>query len=367
MTLLSKHQKYMLKALCLALNGRGLTSPNPLVGCVIVKDNKIIGEGWHHKYGNPHAEIEAINDAKSKNYDIEGSTFYVTLEPCSHYGKTPPCANRLIEEKISEVFIAMRDPNPKVNGHGIEILRNAGIKVTELQETENLAKWINRGFVFVHKYKRPFVTLKAALSLDGKMCLANNSSKWLTGIEARTKAHEIRAMNDAVLVGVNTVLNDDPELTVRHVKGENPKRIILDTSLKTPLNAKIINDDGKCIILTCENENSDKAKKLKDNGAKVITLSELSIKNILDTLMNEGILNLMVEGGPAVLSSFLKSGLADYVNFFYAPKILGEGKGIELNMNFNEVSEAFSLNNIKSELIGKDIFIEGRLSCSPDL
>ena len=362
------HDKYIQRAFELALNGQGKTSPNPLVGCVIVKENEIIGEGWHHSYGNPHAEIEAIKNAHENNKNIEGSTAYVTLEPCSHYGKTPPCAKRLVEEKISEVFIAMRDPNPKVDGKGIEILRNAGIKVTELsKEIETQAKWLNRGFVFVHKYKRPFVTLKAALSLDGKMCLSNNSSKWLTGIEARTKAHEIRAMNDAVLVGINTVLNDNPELTVRHVKGENPKRIILDISLKTPLNAKIINDDGKCIILTCENENSDRAIKLKDKGAKITTLSELSIKNILDALVKEGILNLMVEGGAGVLSSFLKSGFADYVNFFYAPKILGEGKGFELKMNFKEVSEAFSINKIKSELIGKDIFIEGRLSCSPDL
>lgn len=369
------HELYMKKALSLALNGRGGTSPNPLVGCVIVKDDEVIGEGWHHRYGHPHAEIEAINDAQARNKNIEGSIFYVTLEPCSHYGKTPPCAERLVKEKISEVVIAMRDPNEKVNGRGIEILRNAGIKVTELHgELENESKWLNRGFVFVHKYKRPFVTLKAALSLDGKMCLANNSSKWLTGIEARTKAHGLRAENDAVLVGVNTVLSDDPELTVRHVKGINPKRIILDTSLKTPLDAKIIGNDGKCIILTLENENSERAKKLKDNGAEVVTLSELSVKNILDVLVSKpacradmGVLNLMVEGGANVISSFIKSGLADYVNFFYAPKILGEGRGFELGMNFNSVSEAFSLNNIKSGLIGKDIFMEGRLSCSPDL
>ncbi|MBQ7559666.1 MAG: bifunctional diaminohydroxyphosphoribosylaminopyrimidine deaminase/5-amino-6-(5-phosphoribosylamino)uracil reductase RibD [Synergistaceae bacterium] len=360
----------MKKALSLALNGRGRTSPNPLVGCVIVKNDEVIGEGWHHCYGHPHAEIEAINDAQARNKNIEGSIFYVTLEPCSHYGKTPPCAERLVKEKISEVVIAMRDPNEKVNGRGIEILRNVGIKVTELHgELENESKWLNRGFVFVHKYKRPFVTLKAALSLDGKMCLANNSSKWLTGIEARTKAHGLRAENDAVLVGVNTVLNDDPELTVRHVEGINPKRIILDSSLKTPSDAKIIHaaNDGRCIIFTLENENSERAKKLKDNGAEVVTLENLSVKNILDVLISKGVLNLMVEGGAAVLSSFIKSGLADYVNLFYAPKILGEGRGFELGMNFNSVSEAFSINNIKSGLIGKDIFIEGRLSCSPDL
>jgi len=356
----------MNRALTLASNGRGETSPNPMVGCVIVKDNKIIGEGWHHRCGNPHAEIEALNDAKRKNNNVEGSSVYVTLEPCSHYGKTPPCADRLVKEKISEVFIAMSDPNPKVNGKGIEILRSAGIKVTELKEFEQQAKELNRGFIFVHKYKRPFVTLKAALSLDGRLSLANGDSKWLTGIEARTKAHEIRAMNDAVLVGVETVLKDNPELTVRHVKGINPKRIILDSSLRTPENSKIIGDDNKCIILTLSND-GEKISRLKNSGAEVITLAELSIKNILDFLVERGILNLMVEGGAKVLSSFLKSGSADEIKFFYAPKILGDGKNFNLDINFNSVSEALSLKEMKSEILGQDILIEGRLSCSPDL
>ena len=360
------HEKFMSRALTLAVNGRGETSPNPMVGCVIVKDNEIIGEGWHHKCGNPHAEIEALNDAQRKNKNVKGATVYVTLEPCSHYGKTPPCANRLVDEKVAEVFIAMSDPNPKVNGKGIEILRSAGIKVTELHEFESQAKELNRGFVFVHKYKRPFVTLKAALSLDGRLCLAGGDSKWLTGIEARTKAHEIRAMNDAVLVGVETVLKDNPELTVRHVKGINPKRIILDSNLRTPVDAKIINNDSKCIIMTLSND-ENKISKLKDVGAEVVTLPELSVKNILDSLVERGVLNLMVEGGARVLSSFLKSGAADYVNFFYAPKILGDGKNLNLDINFNSVSEAFSLREMKSEILGQDILIEGRLTCSPDL
>ncbi|MBR1438834.1 MAG: bifunctional diaminohydroxyphosphoribosylaminopyrimidine deaminase/5-amino-6-(5-phosphoribosylamino)uracil reductase RibD, partial [Synergistaceae bacterium] len=200
------HNQFMTRALSLALNGQRMTSPNPMVGCVIVKDSKIIGEGWHHKCGNPHAEIEALNDAHSRGEDVRGSTVYVTLEPCSHYGKTPPCADRLVKEGVNEVFIAMRDPNPKVNGKGIAILREAGIKVTELSEFEEQAKFLNRGFVFVYKYGRPFVTLKAAMSLDGRMCLDNGSSKWITGIEARTEAHRLRAENDAVLVGIGTVL-----------------------------------------------------------------------------------------------------------------------------------------------------------------
>lgn len=372
------HEGFMERALSLAVNGRGAVSPNPMVGCVIVKENEIIGEGWHKKYGNPHAEIEALNDAKRKNKNVKGSTVYVTLEPCSHWGKTPPCANRLVEEGVAEVFIAMSDPNEKVNGKGIEILRNAGIKVTELKEFERQAKELNKGFIFVHKYKRPFVTLKVAMSLDGRMCLANGESKWLTGIEARTKAHEIRAMNDAVLVGVNTVLKDDPELTVRHVKGINPKRIILDSNLRTPVDAKVIGNDNKCLIFTLSND-EDKISKLKDAGAEVITLPpaglppELEIKNVLKSLVEIGVLNLMVEGGAEVLSSFLKSKMADEIKFFYAPKILCNGKSLNPDVNFNSVSEAFSLKETKSEVLAgnpggsNDILIEGRLTCSPDL
>ena len=333
----------MNKALSLASLGLRKTSPNPMVGCVIVKDGNIIGEGWHHECGHPHAEIEALNDAHTHNHDVRGSTVYVTLEPCSHYGKTPPCANRLVEEGVAEVVVAMRDPNPKVNGQGINILRNAGIKVTELDgEINARAKWLNRGFVFVHKYHRPFITLKAAMSLDGKMCLDNGSSKWLTGIEARTKAHELRASNDALLVGVGTILSDDPELTVRHVAGINPLRVVLDRQHRTPKNAKVRNDDNY-VILDCD------------------------IKSALEELVKRGVLTLMVEGGPEVLSAFLREGFADYVNLFYAPKILGEGKGFNLGMGFDSVSEAFGVNYVKFTQLGQDILVEGRLTCSPDL
>ena len=420
------HDIFMKRALSLASLGLKRTSPNPLVGCVIVKDNIIIGEGWHNEYGKSHAEIEALNDAKSRGEDVRGSTVYVTLEPCSHYGKTPPCANRLVQDGISEVVIAMRDPNPKVDGKGIKILREAGIKVVELPDFEDDAKFLNRGFIFVHKYSRPFVTLKAAMSLDGRMCLSNGSSKWLTGKLARIKAHEIRAENDAVLVGVNTVLRDNPELTVRNVKGINPVRVILDANLSTPPDAKIIGRDGKCIILTSEYAEDEKIRMLESKGVKVfrvpgekstlqeklefldeadekvLRLSEqneisqgksrvsadtgkkafedfhgkilpekrnlhINLKLALELLASQGILTLMVEGGPEVLSSFLREGLADYVNLFLAPRILGEGRGFNFHMNFSEIKDTFRLNNIKTCQLGDDFMIEGRLTCSPDL
>ena len=331
----------MRRALSLASLGLRKTSPNPMVGCVIVKENRIIGEGWHKCYGHSHAEIEAINDAMNHNESIKGSTVYVTLEPCSHYGKTPPCANRLVEEGVSEVIIAMRDPNPKVNGHGIEILRNAGIRVIESDsESKREAENLNRGFIFVHKYHRPFITLKAAMSLDGRLCLPNGNSKWITGIMSRTYAHKLRAENDAVLVGVNTVLTDDPELTVRNVKGINPLRIVLDRHNRTPLNAKV----RECMILNHED-----------------------LHEAMKYLVSQGILTLMVEGGAEVLSSFLREGLADYVNFFYSPRILGDGKNINMNAGFETVRDALKIKNVKYTQLGEDIMIEGRLSCSPDL
>ena len=360
------HEIYMNRALSLASLGMKKTSPNPMVGCVIVKNNRIIGQGWHKKYGNPHAEIEALNDAKNRGEDVRNSTLYVTLEPCSHYGKTPPCANRIVSEGISEVITAMRDPNPKVNGNGIKILREAGIKVIELGgEFEKRAKFLNRGFVHVHTLGRPFVNLKMAFSLDGRMCLANSSSKWLTGIEARTEAHKIRAENDAVLVGVKTVLTDNPELTVRNVNGINPLRVVLDTMGRTPSDSKIIGNDGKCLILTSENADNERIKILRTAGAEVVVLNSrgayMDIKSALEYLAGRGILTLMVEGGAEILSSFLREKLADYASIFIAPKILGEGRSLDLKMNFNSVSEAFNLKDTKIKLLCKDILIEGNL------
>ena len=363
----------MRRALYLAKKGLGRTSPNPMVGCVIVKDNRIIGEGWHHECGANHAEIEALNDAKKYNEDVRGATVYVTLEPCSHYGRTPPCAQRLVSEGVARVVYAMTDPNPKVNGQGLQILRDAGIETQQAaREFENQAKFLNRGFIFVQKYNRPFITLKAAMSLDGKMCLDNNSSKWITGIKARTKAHKLRSENDAVLVGVNTILQDDPQLTVRHVKGIDPLRVILDSNLRTPINSRVIANDNKCLILTSENADESKIKSLQDAGARVAKIesqnNHINIKSALEYLVTQNVLTLMIEGGPEILSSFLREKFADYVNLFIAPKIFGEGRGFDLRQNFNSVNEAFNLNIYKSiRHLDKDIFIEGWLSCSQDL
>ena len=362
----------MKKALELAARGLRKTSPNPMVGCVIVKEGRIIGEGWHHEYGHSHAEIEALNDAASRNEDVKGATVYVTLEPCSHYGKTPPCADRLIREGVAEVITAMRDPNPAVNGQGLKRLQDFGVKVTELTEFESEAKYLNKGFVFVHKYGRPFITLKAAMSLDGHMCLANGASKWLTGIEARTQAHAIRAENDAVLVGVGTVLADNPELTVRHVEGINPLRVILDAKLSTPLDAKVIGIDGKCLIFTGKHADAEKQAALEEAGVEVIRLpyaagSRVDLKEVLKQLVQKGVLTLMVEGGPAVISAFLRERFCDYVKLFMSSRIFGEGREIKINAGFETVNDALRLEHMKSTQLGEDILLEGRLTCSPAL
>lgn len=372
---------YMRRALSLAERGVGYTSPNPLVGCVIVKDNEIIGESWHKKFGEAHAEINALNDAFKRGKSVEGATVYVTLEPCCHYDKkTPPCAQRLIKEKVSRVVAAMADPNPKVFQNGLKILReariDAGVGCLELEEK---AKWLNRGFIKAQKFKTPWVSLKAACGLDGRMALLNGESKWITGVEARTKAHEMRAAHDAILVGVNTVLNDNPELTVRLAKGRNPLRVILDAHLRTPENSKIINagdEPGRCVIFHGENllsgdKNRDKnaanirAEKLIKSGAELIYAgaennNKINLNKVLKILLEEkGVLKLMVEGGPGVITSFISQKLADSLSLFVAPKIMGEGIGIGSGLFINSMENIINLKNIKSEQVGRDILIEG--------
>ncbi len=379
---------FMRKAIELAKIATGFTSPNPLVGCVIVKDGEIIGQGYHHEAGKSHAEIEAINNAyESGNAaKIPGSCLYVNLEPCSHFGKTPPCANRLVQEKISRVVIAMRDPNELVNGKGVNILREANIEVVE-SCLESEARWLNRGFVKFHTHGRPWVNLKAASSLDGKLALKNGISKWLSGEKSRVKAHMLRAENDAVLVGVNTVLNDDPELTVRifadNHEFHNPKRVILDRFLRTPLDAKIINSDGKCVIFCGEfmsKDESEKAQKFRDLGVKVIEscldttpplrngeIGELILAPILEHLAREeGVMNLLVEGGAKILNSFIRENLADYMYVFFAPKIIGEGLSFGTGLSLRDLSGAKILRDVKSEMFDQDVLIEGRFECSQD-
>ena len=358
-------EHYMRMAISLAVRGTGETSPNPRVGCVIVKDGSVIGKGWHRKYGGPHAEVDAVSHASR---DISGSDVYVTLEPCCHYGKTPPCADMLAGHKVKRVIIGMTDPNPVVNCKGISVLENAGIKVDKgILEAE--CKGVNRRFIFKMKYKRPWVLIKSGISADGDIALSNGESKWITGSVSRQIVHILRSESDALLTGAGTVLADDPELTVRGSEGRSPIRVVLDRTLRTPLSAKILNG-GNLIFFADKSADKNKISDLEKKGAKVIIPddgSSYDIKFILSKLGENGVNYLMVEGGAGVTSSFIESGLADEIALFAAPKIMGGGTHFTDKIKLQSMRECIELKNIHTQRCGEDLYLRGVFSCSPDL
>ncbi len=322
---------YMMQALKLSLRGSGHVSPNPRVGAVIVKDDNIIGRGWHHEFGAPHAEVEAIIDAGIDNF--EGCTMYVNLEPCSHYGKTPPCAPLLVEKKFSRVVVGMKDPNPDVNGSGIDILRAGGVDV-ETGVLEEESKWVNRFFEKHITTGLPYVILKVAQSIDGCIATSTGESKWITSPESRKKVHAIRAEVDAVLVGRGTVSKDNPSLTVRDVAGRNPMKVILDSSLSLPLNLNTFSDEGRSKTIICCNYEAAKSKKAQNLALAGINIlpveldddGKIDITSALYALSdNFNISSIMVEGGSSVFSSFVQSRLVDEYHIFVAPKLIGAG------------------------------------------
>ncbi len=351
---------YMRMALELAKSVKGQTSPNPPVGSVIVKDGRIIGLGAHLKAGEEHAEVQAIKMAGEK---AENSTVYVTLEPCSHYGKTPPCADLLIKEKVKRVVIATTDPNPLVAGKGISKLRSAGIEV-EVGLLKAEAGQLYEMFFHFIATKTPYVTLKTALTFDGKTASRTGSSKWITGALAREDVHKYRHIHDAILVGVNTVIKDDPSLTTRLSGGDgfNPVRIVLDNQLRTPLQAEIVNDK-KADTWIVVSESVSKAEMLPfvSKGIKIIKLEQKSIqiKSVLAKLGELGITSLLVEGGSEVNGSFMKEKKFNQVVSYIAPKLIGGnlapgfigGEGIDL------MDEAVQLSFKSIELMGEDLKI----------
>jgi diaminohydroxyphosphoribosylaminopyrimidine deaminase/5-amino-6-(5-phosphoribosylamino)uracil reductase len=314
-------EQYMKLALALAESARGQTSPNPLVGAVVVKDGQIVGMGAHLKAGEPHAEVHAIRMAGEK---AKGATAYVTLEPCSHYGKTPPCADLLIEAGVARVVIATEDPFPKVSGRGIRKLQQVGIEV-EVGICKQEALDLNRIFFHFVRTKRPYVTIKSATTLDGKTATVQGNSKWITSEQAREDVHRYRHEHDAILVGVGTVLADNPSLTTRLAAGGlNPVRVILDRRLRTPLDRNVITD-GKAPTWIFTEERADKAKKkaLEEKGVQVFSLPNVSVEAVLETLREKNILSVFVEGGATVNGSFVKAGTVDQVITYLAPKIFG--------------------------------------------
>lgn len=356
-------EEYMQRALALAVKAEGDTSPNPMVGCVIVDDEgNIVGEGYHHKAGEPHAEVNALAEAK---HLAKGATAYVTLEPCAHYGRTGPCCVALARAGIKKVVVACTDPNPKVAGQGIEYLRLQGVEVvTGVCEKEAL-RLNERFFTWITK-ERPFITLKYAMTLDGKIATANGDSKWITGEAARTFAHRLRRQHDAVLVGIGTVLADDPELTTRMVQGKNPVRVVLDTKLRISLMATVLNPAAETIIFTGMEADEDKANALNAlPNVEVVRLSaeegKLPIAKVVAALAERGITSLLVEGGSSVHGAFYDAGLADRVYAFVAPKIIGGknaltpvgGAGSEF------VAEGWLLEEVEVQKLGTDIMVTG--------
>lgn len=330
-------QKYMKRALELAKLGEGSTSPNPMVGAVVVKDGRIVGEGYHQKYGGPHAEVFALKEAGEKAI---GADIYITLEPCSHYGKTPPCAQKLIDTGVKRAVIAMVDPNPEVAGRGIEMLREAGIKV-EIGLFKKEAQKLNEIFLKYIQSDYPFVYLKKAQTLDGYIASKSGDSKWITNSAARLEGHKLRHRVDAIMVGIGTVKVDNPSLTARLEKKEgiDPLRVILDPLLEIPLDAKIIkqNSTAKTLIITAANFNDSalqlkKEKLLKNKGVELLSLptannNYFNLKKLLKKLRARNISSVLVEGGAKLSHTFLKENLVDKFYYFIAPKIYGGSNG----------------------------------------
>lgn len=358
---------YMKRAIELAKMGEGTTSPNPLVGAVIVKDNRIIAEGYHEFFGGPHAEINAFKNAKE---DVKGAKMYVTLEPCSHYGKTPPCAKAIVKKGIKEVIVGMKDPNPLVAGRGIKILQENGIKVT-CGVLEDKVRELNDIFIKYITEKQPFCIMKTAMTLDGKIASCIGDSKWITNELSREYVHKIRNRVSGIMVGIGTVLQDDPELATRlqGKKGLDPIRIIVDSSGRIPLDAKVLNLDSKAqtIIAMTKKANDEKIKILEEKGAKVIITplkdNRVDLKYLMMELGKINIDSVLLEGGATLNYSALNEGIVDKVVSFIAPKIIGGevaktpvgGEGI------NYMKDAIKLQNISTLKFGEDIMIEGKV------
>ena len=303
------HTLYMRRALELAEWGRGYVSPNPMVGCVIVHEDRIIGEGWHREFGGPHAEVHAVNSVENQAL-LSESTVYVTLEPCAHWGKTPPCANLLVEKKVKKVIIAAVDSNPLVGGKGIEILKNAGIAV-ETGVLEEESRWQNRRFFTQIEKQRPYVILKWAQTQDGFVARENFDSKWISNSQSRQLVHKWRAEEDAILVGKNTAAYDNPRLDVRDWVGKNTIRVVLDSHLGLPKNLNLFDQSIPTLIF-----NSVKSESIEN--LEWIRLSEINPEVILKELHSRKIQSLIVEGGSQVLRQFIESGLWDEARVFTA-------------------------------------------------
>lgn len=356
-------EDFMRVALQMARNAEGRTSPNPLVGAVIVRDGRIVAMGWHRKAGTPHAEIHALRMAGEL---AKGATLYVTLEPCAHYGRTGPCAKALVEAGIARAVIAMKDPNPLVAGRGIRILKDAGIAVTcGVLEAEAVA--LNEVFLKWIAHKLPFVILKTAMTLDGKIATAAGESQWITNESSRRRVHEWRDNYDGILVGIGTVLKDNPSLTTRIPgrTGKNPVRIIVDSKARTPLDAKVVTDgQARTILAVTAHAPAERIAALQNAGAEILVSGsgeKVDLHEMMRQLGQQEICSILVEGGGRLNYSLLEEGLVDKVHAFVAPKLIGgqdaltpvEGDG------FAHLSDAVELKHLTAEPMAGDILLTG--------
>jgi diaminohydroxyphosphoribosylaminopyrimidine deaminase / 5-amino-6-(5-phosphoribosylamino)uracil reductase len=352
-------EKYMALALSLAEKGLGKTSPNPAVGCVIVLDGKVVGCGYHTKSGCRHAEIEAIADAHRNGYtDFSHATIYVTLEPCSHTGKTPPCANAIVEHKFARAVVAALDPNPLVLGNGIAILRNAGIE-TVVGVLENRAKKVLEPFTTFITKRRAFLAAKWAQSLDGKIAAADGTSKWISSTLSQKFAHRLRDSHDVVIVGVGTLLADDPSLTVRHICGRNPIRLIVGGSKPIAVGHKALTDCEARTIFVTTLENPFKTAIIPQQ-VEIWRVESISFNTILTLLASNGITSALLEGGSRLLGAAFAEKIVDRVYCIVAPKIIGCNGIDAIGSNVAPtIGDAITLQNIESKRFGRDTMISG--------
>ncbi|WP_461640991.1 bifunctional diaminohydroxyphosphoribosylaminopyrimidine deaminase/5-amino-6-(5-phosphoribosylamino)uracil reductase RibD [Labilibaculum euxinus] len=364
---MSKEYQYMQRAFELAKKGIGRVNPNPLVGAVIVRDNKIIGEGYHEFFGGPHAEVNAFRSATES---VEGATMYVTLEPCSHYGKTPPCAEAIVKNKIGKVVIGMLDPNPLVAGKGVKLLEDNGIEVEYGYLCEELSQ-MNRVFLKFIQNKIPYVVMKTAMTLDGKIASETGDSRWVSNEKSRARVHQLRNELAGIMIGVDTVIADDPMLTTRLGKGEgrNPVRIVVDSSARIPLESKILNTgvQAKTIVAVTDKVDSVKIAQIEDLGNSVIIAKSrngrVDLADLMVKLGSEGIDGILLEGGATLNFSALEAGIVDEVMSFIAPKIIGGanskspvgGEGIKF------MKDAIELENIIIGQLGNDLMLTGKI------
>ncbi len=369
-------EKFMLSALKLAEKGIGSVEPNPAVGCVIAKSGQLVGKGYHKKFGGPHAEVHAIEDCGNLSIKPEGATMYVTLEPCCHEGKTGPCVQAIIEAGLARVVVATLDPSPHASGQGVEQLRQAGIEV-EVGLCEEQARQLNAPF-FKHTITgQSWVILKWAQSLDGKLAYADPGSpegerRWISNELSRKDAHKLRRRAGAIVVGIHTVLADDPMLTPRPSKGKKPIRVVLDSRLRIPLKSRLVRTPKASDVLICTRQaaldaNAKHAERLAKRGIEVLACDGVSesetcdLRFVLDELGRRGVQQVLVEGGPHVLASFLKQGLADEVCVYLAPTVLGAEGAVELAEPMAALTRAVGLHRVEIKAFGDDARICGRM------